>query len=219
MLRVPSNFAARAAYRPGQRLTTSAAHPPKAIRAFSVEETGRYRDRYRWPRRCTREKRIGSTMYALDVLPRSQQSERSRRWAAGSTSPTVRVPIASDSDIVFARQQGRALAAAMHFSATDSAFIATTISELARALFARTGRGEIWLHKVHENERSGVVIIARDPVAHDGRYDGRRAIASGLRLPDVVRLVDEFDVVWDAGRGTTIRATKWCRRRSRVTGG
>jgi len=115
MLRVPSNFAARAAYRPGQRLTTSAAHPPKAIRAFSVEETGRYRDRYRWPRRCTREKRIGSTMYALDVLPRSQQSERSRRWAAGSTSPTVRVPIASDSDIVFARQQGRAFAAASTF--------------------------------------------------------------------------------------------------------
>jgi serine/threonine-protein kinase RsbT len=131
----------------------------------------------------------------------------------------VRVPITSDTDIVVARQQGRALAAAMHFSATDSAFIATTVSELARALFARTGRGEIWLHKVHENERSGVVIVARDPVARDGWHDGRRAPASIQKLPDVFRLVDEFDVVSDAGRGTTIRATKWCRRPSRVTGG
>ena len=157
--------------------------------------------------------RIASTMHAIDVLPRSQQPERSRRWAAGGTSPTVRVPIAADTDIVVARQQGRALAAAMQFSATDSAFIATTVSELARALLARTGRGEIWLHKVHEHERSGVVIVARDPVAHDGWHDGRRAIASDLRLPDVFRLVDEFDVVSDAGRGTTIRATKWCRRR------
>ena len=163
--------------------------------------------------------RIGSTMYALEVLPRSQQSERSRRWAAGSTSPTVRVPIASDTDIVVARQQGRAFAGAMHFSATDSAFIATAVSELARALLARTGRGEIWLHKVHENERSGVVIVARDPVARDGWHDVRRATASIPKLPDVFRLVDEFDVVSDAGRGTTIRATKWCRRPSRVIGG
>ena len=158
-------------------------------------------------------------MHAIDVLQESQPSERSRRWAAGSTLPTVRIPITSDSDIVVARQQGRALAAAMHFSATDSAFIATTVSELARALFARTGRGEIWLHKVYENERSGVVIVARDPVAHDGWRDSRRATPSDLKLPDVGRLVDEFDVVSDTGRGTTTRATKWCRRPSRVIGG
>ena len=154
-------------------------------------------------------------MYAQHVVTKSL--EQSRRWAA-STSPTVRVPIALDADIVIARQHGRALATAMHFSATDSAFIATTVSELARALLFRTHRGEIWLHRVHEDGRSGVVIVARDPVAH-GWHAGPHAIASELKLPDVFRLVDEFDVVSDAGRGTTIRATKWCRRQSRVTGG
>ena len=154
---------------------------------------------------------FASTMHAQDVL---RSSEQSRRWA-----PTVRVAIASDTDIIVARQQGRALATAMHFSATDLAFIATTVSELARAVLSRTGRGEIWVHKVHENERSGVVIVARYPAAYDAWRDGRRAIASDLKLPDVFRLVDEFDVVSDAGQGTTIRATKWCRRQSRVTGG
>ncbi len=111
-----------------------------------------------------------------------------------------------------ARQQGRALAIAMKFSATDSAFIATTISELARALLSRTVRGEIWLHKVHEDERSGVVIVARDPVASD-RATSHRAKATHFTLPDVGRLVDEFDIASEAGQGTTIRATKWRRRR------
>jgi serine/threonine-protein kinase RsbT len=94
----------------------------------------------------------------------------------------------------------------MQFSSTDSAFIATTVSELARALLLHTVRGEIWLHKVHDDERNGVVIVARDPVVCDPK------------LPEVFRLVDEFDVASEAGRGTTIRAAKWCRRQSRVTG-
>ena len=44
----------------------------------------------------------------------------------------VRVPIDSDSDIVIARQKGRALAAELGFSAADVVRIATAISELAR---------------------------------------------------------------------------------------
>lgn len=175
-------------------------------------------------------------MHGLNVLRKTQQSERSRRWAGfevpivdgktsidrrhnDSTGPTVRVPIESDADIVVARQRGRALATAMNFSTTDSAFIATTVSELARALLAHTVHGEIRLHKVYEDERAGVVIVARDPVAHDGWQNGQSTAAADLKLPDVFRLVDEFDVVSDIGRGTTIRATKWCRRRARVTGG
>ena len=110
---------------------------------------------------------------------------------------TIRLPIGSDADIVVARQQGRALAIAMKFSATDSAFIATTISELARALLSRTVRGEIWLHKVHEDERSGVVIVARDPVASDRAPSSRQG--HDFTLPDIYRLVDEFDIASEAG--------------------
>jgi serine/threonine-protein kinase RsbT len=143
-------------------------------------------------------------MHGLNVLQKTQQSERSRQWASW---PTVRVRIETDADIVLARQQSKVLATALQFSPTDSAFIATTVSELARALLSHTVRGEIWLHKVHEDDRNGVVIVARDPVGADPR------------LPEVFRLVDEFDVASEAGRGTTIRAAKWCRRHSRVAGG
>jgi serine/threonine-protein kinase RsbT len=128
------------------------------------------------------------------------------------TVPALCVPICSDADIVIARQQSRALAIAMKFSATDSAFIATTVSELARALLSHTARGEIRLQRVHEDERTGVVIVARDPVVHHGAGD-RNAMNSRLVLPDVYRLVDEFDIASEAGRGTTIRAIKWRQRR------
>ena len=125
--------------------------------------------------------------------------------------PAVHVLIGSDADIVIARQQSRALAVALKFSSTDSAFIATTVSELARALLMHTVRGEIWLQRVHDDNRTGVAIVAQDPVVDDST--DRRAWGENAALPDVCRLVDEFDIASEAGRGTTIRAVKWHRRR------
>jgi serine/threonine-protein kinase RsbT len=167
-------------------------------------------------------------MQGLAVLDKPEWSSRERGFEvpivgikrvddrSGHTSngsPAVRVPISSDTDIVVARQQGKALAIAMNFSPTDSAFIATTISELARALLSHTVRGEIRLHQVYEPRRTGVIIVARDPIARDGVNDHRGQGTPGLALPDVFRLVDEFHIGFEAGQGTTITATKWCRRR------
>lgn len=130
-----------------------------------------------------------------------------------NSTPTVRIAIASDADIVVARQQGKALAKAMSFSATDMAFIATAISELARALLSHTARGEIWMHPVDEPRRAGVVIVAHDPIGCVTLSDRGNGSSSDLALPAVFRLVDEFHIGPDAGQGTTITATKWCRRR------
>jgi serine/threonine-protein kinase RsbT len=144
-------------------------------------------------------------MQGLAVI---QESECPRRDGAS----TMRVPISSDVDIVVARQQGKTLARAMNFSPTDAAFIATTVSELARALLARTARGEIWLHRIDEPQRTGVVIIAHEPFMRTGPSVGPCRDISDLALPDVYRLVDEFHIDSEAGYGTTITATKWCRR-------
>jgi serine/threonine-protein kinase RsbT len=134
-------------------------------------------------------------------------------WTGRTTSSDLRISISSDTDIVIARQQGKALAIAMNFSLTDSAFIATTVSELARALLSHTVRGEIWLHQVYEPQRVGVIIVARDPIARDAANDCRSGGTPALALPDVFRLVDDFHIGFEAGQGTTITATKWCRRR------
>ena len=46
----------------------------------------------------------------------------------------IRVPIASDADLVVARAHGRSLATKLGFSRTDATLIATAISEIAVAI-------------------------------------------------------------------------------------
>jgi anti-sigma regulatory factor (Ser/Thr protein kinase) len=148
-------------------------------------------------------------MQGLDVLHEPDQSSRVMGCRVPIVGTTTRIPIGSHTDIVIARQEARALSKTMNCSATDSAFIATTVSEFARALLSRTVLGEIRLHAVSDAGRSGMAIVMRVP----GPFDGERhPVTSDLDLHDVRQLVDEFDVAADHD-GTTIRATKWCRQR------
>jgi serine/threonine-protein kinase RsbT len=130
----------------------------------------------------------------------------------------VRVPIDSDSDIVIARQKGRALATELGFSSTDVVRIATAISELARNVLSYAARGEIRLETVNSRNRCGIAIVATDH--GPGIADVERAMQDaystsgglGLGLPGVRRLMDEFTIDSTVGQGTTVCATKWCRR-------
>lgn len=125
------------------------------------------------------------------------------------------VPINSDADIVLARQKGRALAMLLGFSSTEVTLIATAISELARNIVQYPKRGEIILGLVKESSRSGVFVVAHDE--GPGIPDIRRAITDGystsgglgLGLPGVRRLMDEFEIVSEAGKGTTVIVKKW----------
>jgi serine/threonine-protein kinase RsbT len=127
----------------------------------------------------------------------------------------VRVAIGSDEDLVPARAQARALAERLGFSRTDATLIATAISEIARNIVVHVGQGEIELRPVEEESRRGLVVIAHDDgpgirdveaAVRDG-YAGRGGL--GLGLPGARRLMDDFDVVSQPGRGTTVTMTKW----------
>ena len=72
------------------------------------------------------------------------------------------VPIDSDSDIIVARQKGRALAAELGFSPTDVVRIATAISELARSVLSFAATGEIRLEALNCRNRRGIAITATD---------------------------------------------------------
>ena len=130
----------------------------------------------------------------------------------------IHVSIGSDSDIVIARQKGRALVAELGFSLTDTVMVATSISELARNIVLYSGRGEIVLGvAVNDLGKSGVVVVARDD--GPGIDDLGRAMESGystsgslgLGLPGVRRLMDEFQIVSVVGKGTVVTARKWSR--------
>jgi serine/threonine-protein kinase RsbT len=125
------------------------------------------------------------------------------------------IPIRSDSDIVTARQKGRALAEQLGFSSTDATLLATAISEVARNIVVHAGRGEVELVMARRGARRGVTVVARDsgpgiPNVQQALQDGFSTAGSlGLGLPGTRRIVDEFEIVSEVGRGTTVTMTKW----------
>jgi serine/threonine-protein kinase RsbT len=127
----------------------------------------------------------------------------------------IQVPINSDQDIVAARQKGRSLAAALGFSSGDATLIATAISELARNIITYAKSGEIRLTVINGSARQGIQLVAHDqgPGIRDVQQalrDGFSTSGSlGLGLPGVKRLVDEFEIVSEENRGTTVTAKKW----------
>ena len=129
----------------------------------------------------------------------------------------ARVTVASDTDIVTARQRGRTLATQLGFTSGDATIVATAISELARNIVLYAKRGEVIVVPVEERDNRGLIITARDE--GEGIADIRQAMQDGystsgrlgVGLPGVKRLMDEFEIVSEAGKGTTVVVKKWMR--------
>lgn len=129
----------------------------------------------------------------------------------------TRVAIVSDHDIVVARQRGLELATRLGFSRGESVVIATVISELARNIVLYAGAGEILMDSIEADTRKGIAVVARDQ--GPGIANVERALQKGfstsrglgLGLAGIKRLVDEFEIVSQVGRGTTVTVKKWQR--------
>jgi serine/threonine-protein kinase RsbT len=132
-----------------------------------------------------------------------------------SDGAQTRIPIASDLDIVRARQTGRTAASTLGFSSTDLTLIATAISELARNVVMYAKAGEIIVRLVRSSDKQGIVVIARDQgpgIANvrQALQDGYSTSKSlGLGLQGVRRLMDEFEIESQPGRGTVVTVKKW----------
>lgn len=126
----------------------------------------------------------------------------------------VRISITRESDIVVARQTGRALAAELGFSSCDQTLVATAISEIARNIINYAIKGELLLSVV-KNGQQGISITASDEgpgirnieQAMQNGYSSSGSL--GLGLPGAKRLMDEFEIESQPGKGTTIRMKKW----------
>ena len=122
--------------------------------------------------------------------------------------------IGSEHDILTARQRGRELAAAVGFSGSDLTIVATAISEIARNILEYVREGEIVFTLVRNGPSQGIVVVARDEgpgipdvaLAMQDGYSTRRSL--GLGLPGARRLMDEFDIQSEVGRGTTVTMKK-----------
>src|SRR5438132_13848305 len=89
----------------------------------------------------------------------------------------ITIAIASDLDIVAARQRGRSLASQLGYSTTDATLIATAISELARNIVTYARHGEIVLGSSNDSARHSTAVVARDE--GPGNADSNRTVAGG----------------------------------------
>ncbi|WP_127110663.1 anti-sigma regulatory factor [Pararhodobacter zhoushanensis] len=123
--------------------------------------------------------------------------------------------ITSDADVVSARQRGRTVAADMGFSRPDQALIATSISELARNIVNYAKTGTIELSLVDRGRKRGLQVVANDngpgienlEAAMTDGFSTTRSL--GLGLPGTRRMVDDFHIVSEPGKGVRVTVVKW----------
>ncbi len=127
----------------------------------------------------------------------------------------IRIKIKSVEDIVIARQEGRALAKSMGFSATEATLIATAISELARNIVLYAKSGEIILSRAVADQKTGIVIVGKDEgpgisnLLHAMMSGYSTSGGLGLGLPGVKKIMDSFDISSEHGQGTTVTTLMW----------
>jgi anti-sigma regulatory factor (Ser/Thr protein kinase) len=161
-------------------------------------------------RRRQREVDAGRHLLECDVCARLSQPLVER---GHSRDDEVRIPMRSDADIVAARQAARELASRLGFRPTDLTLIATAVSEISRNIVRFAGSGEVVIELL-DQPRRGVRVVARDtgPGIADVEMALRDGFSTynglGLGLPGARRLMDEFAVASEIGRGTTVTMTK-----------
>ncbi len=127
------------------------------------------------------------------------------------------VRIVADDDVVRVRQLVRSYAQQVKLGLVDQTKLVTAASELARNTLVYGGGGIARVSVVTDGRRSGVRAWFHDE--GPGIPDTTLALADGwssgkglgLGLSGARRLVDEFELDTEVGRGTDITVVKWAR--------
>lgn len=128
----------------------------------------------------------------------------------------IEAPIHGLLDVVTLRRRGLEMAIAIGFPLPEATKIAVAISELGRNIILYAKRGSITLIAESEGQK-GIRIIASDKgpgipnleTVLSGGYTTSKGL--GLGISGSKRLMDEFEIQTEVGKGTTITATKWLR--------
>lgn len=131
------------------------------------------------------------------------------------SSPPERVPLRSEHDIVQARQLVRRRTQEIGLSLIDQTKLVTAASELARNAFTHGGGGSMTVEPLQESGRRGLRLVFSDEgpgipdldlAMKDGWTSGN---GMGLGLSGARRLVNEFSIDTQLGRGTCVTIARW----------
>jgi serine/threonine-protein kinase RsbT len=125
------------------------------------------------------------------------------------------VPIRVESDVVLARLLVKEVAAELGFSLLELTKMVTAASELGRNTLLHGGGGAMRLETLAEKGRDGLRLTFEDQ--GPGIADIEQAMINGfstkrgmgLGLGGSKRLVDEFKLTSQPGRGTQVMVTRW----------
>jgi serine/threonine-protein kinase RsbT len=125
------------------------------------------------------------------------------------------VPVRGEQDVVVVRQTVRSWAVSQGLGLVDQTKIVTAASELARNTVNYGGGGTVLLEALERDGRRGLRLTFEDQgpgIANialaltDGYTTGS---GMGLGLSGSKRLVNEFDLWSEPGRGTRVTVTRW----------
>ena len=130
------------------------------------------------------------------------------------------VRVRSEGDITRAIVETSQVARSLGFDAPAVNKIATATSELARNIMKYAGTGEILIREAADDCGVGIEIVARDrgpgiadvDTAMEDHFSSSGTL--GLGLPGVRRMMDDFEIQTEVGRGTTVTIRAWRTRRS-----
>jgi serine/threonine-protein kinase RsbT len=130
--------------------------------------------------------------------------------------PSRSIALEDEHDIVVARNEARRFAASVGFGLVEQTRLATVASELARNVVKYAKRGRMIAQPVESAAgRRGLRLIFEDTgpgipditaAMRDGFSTGR---GLGKGLPGAKRLVHEFEIESEVGRGTKVSIVRW----------
>ena len=125
------------------------------------------------------------------------------------------VAIRTSADVVIARQKVREWALGLKFTLVDQTKLVTATSELARNTLNYGGGGEMTIEVLENLSKTGLKLTFEDhgpgiPDIQAALKDGfTTGSGMGLGLGGSKRLVNEFEIDSEVGKGTRVTVTRW----------
>ena len=128
---------------------------------------------------------------------------------------TSQMDITRDQDVVLFRNRVKEYAVKIGMSLVNQTKLITAASELVRNMLKYANGGKVILEIVNRNNITGVRLVFEDQgpgieniaqAMQDGFSTGK---SLGMGLPGAKRLVNEFDIKSEVGKGTKVSIIRW----------
>ena len=127
----------------------------------------------------------------------------------------MRFAIKSDDDIITSRAAVKEMAREAGFGIVEQTMIATAVSELTRNIVKYAGEGLLYIRLLNEADRTGLEFVCEDrgPGIDDIEQTMQAGFSTGnglgMGLSGARKLMDEFSIESESGKGVRVVARKW----------